>query len=84
MNQIVIYDLVTPGAFGKHPTPMAYINAGSFDPALESFQPKTVKTSSSMDKILFVADTDAVLILDIADIRNNATAKLTSISSKAT
>jgi len=37
MNQIVIYDLVTPGAFGKHPTPMAYINAGSFDPALESF-----------------------------------------------
>jgi len=30
-----------------------------------------------MDKILFVADTDAVLILDISDIRNNSTAKLT-------
>jgi hypothetical protein len=37
-----------------------------------------------MDDILFVANTNEVLVLDISDIRNNNTAKLSSFSSLAT
>ena len=81
MNRIVMWDLAD---FGETPTPMGYIDQGSFTPQPEVFQPKTLKTSSSMEAILFVADTNQVLVLDISDIRNNNTAILSTISSKAT
>jgi hypothetical protein len=81
LNRVIIWDLAD---FGETPTPMSYIDMGSFTPQPETFQPKTIKTSSSMEAILFIADTNQVLVLDISDIRNNNTAILSKITSKAT
>ena len=63
---------------------MSYIDKGSFDPEPQFFQPKTIKTSSSMEALLFAADTNQVLVLDISDIRNNNTDVVSSINSTAT
>jgi hypothetical protein len=81
LNRIMVYDLAD---FGEKPVPMSFIDMGSFTPQPQFFQPKTIKTSSSMEALLFVADTDRVLVLDISDIRNNNTDIISTINSTAT
>jgi len=68
----------------KKPAYMTAISIGSFDDQPLSFQPRNVKTSSSMEDILFIADNDAVLICDISDLANGNIAILFTIKSSAT